>query len=79
VQMSTQDISIEDTDSKNWYEDLPFPAELVTGVFFGLRTDEETKNLLIKVVRERYQSAKIFQAVAGKVGYTLEFEKIHSN
>lgn len=76
VQMSPRDIPVTDMEAKEWYDDLPFPAELISAVFFGLRTDEETKTRITALIQERYKQAKIFQAVAGKVGYTIEFEKI---
>lgn len=79
VQLSSKDVSVTDMDSHDWYDELPFPAELVTAVFFGLRTDEETKDRITALVQEHYNRAKIYQAVAGKVGYTLEFEKIHKD
>lgn len=79
VQLSTRDIPVTDMASEEWYDDLPFPAELVTAVFFGLRTDEDTKDRITGLIQEHYSHAKIFQAVAGKVGYTLEFEKIHKD
>lgn len=77
VQMSPRDIPITHMDSREWFDDLPFPTELVTGVYFGLRTDNETKTRVTALAQERYKQAKIFQAVTGKVGYTLEFERVN--
>jgi hypothetical protein len=76
VQLSPRDIPVTHSEPHEWFDDLPFPAELVSGVFFGMRTDEATKGRIIDLVQERYKTAKIFQAVPGKVGYTIEFERI---
>ncbi len=66
----------ERAQPQDWYEDLPFRAEQVSGIFFGLCTDAATKARIISLVQEHYSHAKLFQAIPGKVGYTLEFEKI---
>lgn len=76
---SPSDISISHMDPAEWYDDIPFPATQVTGIFFGINTDEEVKDQVCQLAQERYPQAKILQAVPGKMGYTLEFEKYVKN
>lgn len=76
VTTSTRDVPITHTQADDWYDDLGFPTNQVSGVFFGVSTSDETKRRIATVVQERYPQAKLFQAVQGKVGYTIEFEKI---
>lgn len=76
VQNSTRDIPVTHTDSQEWYDDIAFAADQVSSVFFGLCTDDDTKAKITAVVQERYKHVKLFQAVPGKMGYTIEFEKI---
>lgn len=73
---SPSGISITHMDSAQWYDDLEFTVTQVTGVFFGINTSDDIKNQICHLLQERYPQAKIFQAVPGKMGYTIEFEKI---
>lgn len=74
--VSEQDISITHTQPAEWYDDLGFAADQITAVFFGIDTCEHIKQQLRELVQERYPNAKILQAVPGKIGYTIEFEKV---
>lgn len=76
---STRDIPLTHTDPSDWYDDLGFSPSQVTGIFFGLRTSDDIKSQILKLVQERYPQAKPFQAVSGKIGYTIEFEKINKS
>lgn len=76
---SPSDVSIADMDPAQWYDDIAFAPTQITGVFFGINTDDEIKNQVCKIVQERYPHAKILQAVLGKTGYTIELEKFAKN
>ena len=73
---SSQDVPVTHMDPAEWYDDLSFPAAQITGVFFGINTNDDIKIQVLKLIQERYPQAKPFQAVPGKIGYTIEIEKI---
>lgn len=73
---SEQDVPISHDDPVEWYDDLDFATHQVTGIFFGIRTPENTRSDILSLIQERYPQAKSFQATPGKIGYTIEFERI---
>jgi hypothetical protein len=76
VTRSTQDVPVTHMEPAEWYDDLSFPANQVTGVFFGIHTSDDTKSQILALIQEHYPQAKLFQAALGKIGYTIEIEKI---
>ncbi len=75
-QTSPSPVSVEDQDQSAWFDDLPFPANHLNAVFIGLAAPEEDKQRVLQLVREKFVNTKVFQAVKGKTGFTLEFEKV---
>ncbi len=75
-QTSPSPVSVENDDCNAWFDDLPFVANDLDAVFIGLATPEEDKQRVLQLVSEKYINANVFQAVKGKTGFTLEFEKV---
>lgn len=73
---SSQEVPVTHMDAAEWYDDLSFSAAQITGIFFGISTSDDVKTEIFKLIQERYPQAKPFQAVPGKIGYTIEIEKI---
>lgn len=75
ITVSPRDIPIADSHYQEWYDDLPFAAEQITAIYFGINTPESIKAEIAALAQEFYPQAKLFQAVPGKTGYVIEFEK----
>ena len=60
-------------DEKAWYDILPFPAHELRAVYFGIYTAQKDKEVIYKLVRANYPTAKIYQAAVPQGHYDLEF------
>ena len=69
-------VPIDNHEPKSWYDDVPFLANDLLAVYFGLSTSAETKEAITHQVKENYNNTKIFQAVRSKAGFNIEFEKL---
>lgn len=73
---ATAEQSSKHTDDSLWYDDRPFERSDLDAVYFGAFTPLDEKQRLLKLVREHYSEARIFQAqpVPGK--YEIEFVRV---
>jgi len=62
-----------DSDPAQWFDLRKFPAHELRAVYFGALTAQADKELIVKLMRANYPTAKIYQAglVAGR--YEIEF------
>lgn len=68
--------SSRENDDSLWFDDRPFEKSDLDSVYLGAFMPASDKQRLMAITRERYPSAKIFQAqpIAGK--YEIEFARI---
>lgn len=78
ITRSSQDVPITHMAPAEWFDDLSFSTEQMTGVFFGFNTSDDSKNQILQLLQERYPQAKLFQAAQGKTTYTVEIVKLKS-
>ncbi len=58
------------------YEDVPFGAQELDGVIFGVRTAEADRVTFTELVRKNFPHAQLLQAKTEATMYSLVFEKI---
>lgn len=58
------------------FEDVPFNAKEFDGVIFGIRTAESDRKSFLELIREKYSHAKLLQAKAETITYSITFQKI---
>ncbi|TQV79492.1 DUF2971 domain-containing protein [Exilibacterium tricleocarpae] len=68
--------SADHTDATNWFDDIKFECNEITGVYFGIYTDTAVKRKLCELLKAQYSHAKIFQARAVPGKYEVDFERI---
>jgi hypothetical protein len=68
---TTQQAGVEDENA--WYEHRPFPAHELRAVYFGTHTPQEDKEVIYKLIRTNYPTAKVYQAAVSQGRYEIEF------
>lgn len=69
-------ISADNQDSENWFDSVNFPATSLTAIYFGVSCTEETRNKVIAIAKNTAPHVKLYEAMAGKTNYEIDFEKI---
>ena len=60
-------------DENAWYDLKPFPAHELRAVYFGTNTPEQDQEVIYKLVRANYPTAKIYRAAVPPGRYEIEF------
>ncbi|MDB6061676.1 MAG: hypothetical protein JWM78_1779 [Verrucomicrobiaceae bacterium] len=60
-------------DESLWYDLRPFPAHELRAVYFGTHTTQQDKELIYKLMRANYPTAKIYQGAVPQGRYEIEF------
>jgi hypothetical protein len=55
---------------------MNFPDEIFKEIIFGVRITEDTKNDIIKIIKNKQQSIKLYQSRISENKFKIEFEKI---
>lgn len=63
-------------DSSQWFDLRKFPAHELRAVYFGALTAPADKELIIKLMRKNYPTAKIYQAGLVPGRYEIEFNSL---
>ena len=58
------------------YEDLPFNAQELDGVIFGVRVSDDYRTALSQLVRKKYPHAQLLQTRTETVTHSLVFDRI---
>jgi len=61
------------SDPELWYDLRKFPAHELRAVYFGIHTSDKEKELIVKLMRANYPTAKIYQASMVPGRYEIEF------
>lgn len=60
-------------DETAWYDHRPFPAHELRAVYFGTHTPQADKEVIYKLIRTNYPTAKTYQAAVPHGRYEIEF------
>jgi hypothetical protein len=63
----------ESEDDSQWYDLRPFPAHELRAVYFGTHTPQQDKEVIYKLIRANYPTAKLYQASVPHGRYEIEF------
>ncbi|WP_085756929.1 DUF2971 domain-containing protein [Oceanicoccus sagamiensis] len=64
------------SDESLWYANKQFSAPELKAVYFGLGTSRTDKDNVIKLIKEKYKSTKVYQAVALPNRYEIDFVQL---
>jgi hypothetical protein len=65
-----------DADEQLWYTNKKFSAPELKAVYLGLTTSFHDKETVIKLVKQKYQKTKVFQAEALSGRYEIDFSPV---
>ncbi|MEE8056234.1 MAG: DUF2971 domain-containing protein [Pseudomonadales bacterium] len=65
-----------DADEQLWYTNKKFSTPELKAIYLGLATSRQTRDEVIKLVKEKYKRTKVYQAEALKGRYEIDFVQV---
>jgi hypothetical protein len=69
------DESSKSPDDNQWYDDLPFDPEALTGVYLGAAMSASQRKEFYELIKQLYPQCKIFQGQIPPGKYELDFQR----